>query len=552
MRNTLTFSLVFCCLAIFAGCKGSSIEHGGTVDATTVDAGSFQVPDGLTRDSSTSTDVPPDAQAECSTDRDCTELGSGFIGTCRWGQCFYREIADAGTPDVQEDTADTGSVCVTNEDCPNHGLSSCVVTLCQRGECFNIDVDGASCDDGDSCTDDGVCAAGECLVGEEMDCPTGCTAGECNDLCLTDEECISEDPCFIGTCDYVPEITANGCNFGYKGEAALCVLDGEAGRCYGGECTVPPEFDCTIDSECGDTNDCTIDSCVEGECVNNDQCFYGEGFTSLLCESNDDCAETAFGNHCVESELNGEDFDIDSLMLCQPCSDSGLGTGCDDGFTCSWGISPSETGLYVSVYQCAEVVCEEDLDCETAGLGAYCVSNPITGDNECSVCRFEDEPGFDSGCSESNPNCLWSEGLEEYQCGECLSADECDEGEACTFHECVSPEDITCLFECPEEGEWDQAAIWHGASETTYIDCGTSWTVTQFNLCLWGETHPAGKFNLTNSDGVWGGGTDAIVTCSHPVTLTPDPAPAGTPGETLGDLGVTLIHFETLTCDFSY
>jgi len=715
---------------------------------------------------------------ECSSSDHCDDGDPCTQNLCTAGQCVY-------APQPCE--------CQINFDC--NDFNPCTDDICLVGNCQNPAIPGAvgnACAAMAVCQEDGLCVPVQCIAHSDCDDGNPCTDDWCSDnscwyetnegCCLYDSQCGDGDPCTTDACiDNVCQFT-DTCN------------------------------DCGSDADCDDDNECTIDTCNAGTCVNDDECFYGDsGFTSLMCNSDADCAGTSFGEFCIESELNGEDFNIESLSLCQPCLQDGEDTGCGENSLCSWGASSSQVGLFVSVYWCEEIVCESHLDCDdgdactvdychvtfcvnnekmncsycdtdadcesnswcrqsdggvnvqyevceadgtcqvdywftldpdlygcnnplncasdadcpmdgvcmistcyyyspdddfaypecnddslcefgdcnfetgmceewecygvdngdgtlsvklcpigfgcvdnsctdeivaftcstntdcgVAGLGNYCLPDMVTGENTCYQCLFDSDTGegYDHGCTSNQPFCGWVDDEVGYECLECYSSFNCDNGQICDNYNCVTLEEVACVtdadceetpegentfcvanpvtaenechickpdsaeadgidvgcgsyqhtcvwadevvfdctsgsecssdddcgpweecnngscegfgpiycqFECPDNGtDWQTVVIWHGNDETTEVACGSTWTISQSNLCLWGETHPVAKFNLTDGTYEWGSGGEAILTCNYEPELNPDPE--------LGDLGVTVLEFEDLFC----
>ena len=85
-------------------------------------------------------------------------------GTCQEGTCL---------PGISTECQDDGNPC-TAQQCDPY-----------TGQCTTIPLSGNACEDGDECTGDDTCFAGDCLGGEYTCCI------EPGDSCVNDEDCCS-------------------------------------------------------------------------------------------------------------------------------------------------------------------------------------------------------------------------------------------------------------------------------------------------------------------------------------------------------------------------
>ena len=239
--------------------------------------------------------------------------GSGICdgdGTCMVGEsfdCAPFGCADGACVTVCVDSGDCSqlSFCGNGQTCfpknPDGEVAfdpeQCLSGIVADGVCCDAPCDGAceacsvatgapadgtctplsnvGCTDGTACTVNDVCMAGVCVPGVEVVCPAtiGCAGGlECNPQ--------------SGACDVPvpPKNVGDPCNDGLScTENEVCTSAGECAGgqipCTPGECqiggTCTEAAGCTFDSEpdytpcTKDTNPCTIEFCLEGECLAN-------------------------------------------------------------------------------------------------------------------------------------------------------------------------------------------------------------------------------------------------------------------------------------------
>ncbi len=154
--------------------------------------------------------------------------------------------------------------------------------------------------------------------------------------------------------------------------------------------------DSGCDEGCDDDNDCTEDTCIEGECAHT------------TVEAGEECS----GGVC-----NG----VTSASRCVRCIDDRAGDNQDAG--CSAGApecrttgTPTCTGCSShddcdDNNDCTEDTCSPSGECTTAALdaGAECsegICNGVLGEEACATC-FDDQAGKgrDTGCDMTSPIC---------------------------------------------------------------------------------------------------------------------------------------------------
>jgi hypothetical protein len=156
-------------------------------------------------------------------------------------------------------TAGGGPDCALPADCDDD--NACTIDSCNTGTCYHLPNQGPCEDDQNSCTTD-FCSGIVC---------THPSNGTC--ACQTPEDCDDSNPCTNDSCD------GNKCV--YVGNTDPCADDGDSctddvcmpigANLQGGVCSHPDNGTCLceFDSQCDDTNPCTVDDCTdEHQCSN--------------------------------------------------------------------------------------------------------------------------------------------------------------------------------------------------------------------------------------------------------------------------------------------
>ncbi len=228
----------------------------------------------------------------CVTDSDCTFLENANLCdghfACLESKCTLVEVL--------------------YEQCPGDAeLTQCSAFAClpATGECVESPLtDGASCSDGNVCTVQDSCMAGECVGGPDLACDdhNPCTLDGCDPLagctfepvpapCDDFDPCTSPDQCSGGLCvpgNAVPDCchSSSDCDDG-----SLCTSD----HCAADNACLH------LPADCDDSNPCTIDTCepdtgcqsapldaVGAGCLSAGVC--GAGFDAIVV----DCANGVF------------------------------------------------------------------------------------------------------------------------------------------------------------------------------------------------------------------------------------------------------------------
>ncbi len=328
---------------------------------------------------------------ECVMGTDCNDGVSCTDDSCADGSCVYTQN-DANCPaDEWVDTGNTKWVstgqCTEKEQKEQEYRDHyCDATLdCQytvtdtqwidTGATRNK-ADGTTCDDGQFCMIGENCQAGICTGGSARDCDDFdiCTADSCNE---TTDSCEHSPAAADGTpCD----------------DGQYCTVNDEctAGTC-GGEAR-----------DCSDTIACTIDSCDEGNdaCVNtadNSLCDDGS-----FCNGMETC-NVLFGCQ-AGTPVNCNDDNECTTDSCDEGNDACEYTPVADNTVCTGGICCSGT--------CALPTCSMDTDCDDGNVCTTNTCNYAgTCDALCSyeiitVCS-DNDGCCPAGCDYTNDNdCL--------------------------------------------------------------------------------------------------------------------------------------------------
>ena len=271
-------------------------------------------------------------------------------------------LDDLGWSPVDSNPCDDGDACTAEDHCEDgvcrgggeldcDDENPCTDERCDSSVGCVYEPTEAFCDDGDACTVDDLCRGGVCLPGAALECDDDnpCTDDACDAVegclysansssCDDGEECTVDDVCAEGVCQGVARdcddgdaCTADSCEPGIGCvSVAIGCDDGDA--CTTDSCEAA--LGCVHDRiACDDDDACTRDSCEpeagceheELECDDDNPCTddacdpaVGCRFTSnaRACDDGDPCTE---GDACLDG-------------VCQPgadtCEEGGGGCGC--------------------------------------------------------------------------------------------------------------------------------------------------------------------------------------------------------------------------------
>jgi hypothetical protein len=330
----------------------------------------------------------------CQEDGQCACQGNSCGGcrACEGGECV----------------PDPSVVCTPSDQC--HEAGECDP---ETGQCTTPrKEDGASCDDGDPCTQYDTCQNGEC-VGTPKDCSS--ESDVCNDgVCRAD-----------GTCGTRPKQDGTGCN----ADNNSCT---SGDSCQNGVCTPGTGVDCrSQDDDCNRgvcrredgicvkeprPNDtaCNADSdgCTAGDHCQDGACVAGAPRACPVCQacSGGDCQNVASDARCATICCNGA------------CCDAG--EQCVDN-TCQGACLALRESCAPSDNQCCQ-----DTPTTCAALASSCYDTGAPQDPRC--CRDTRD-----GCGDDCDCC----GLQSCQRGECCVV----AGVACSSPgDCCNGDRTTC------------------------------------------------------------------------------------------------------------
>ncbi|MFT5355828.1 MAG: hypothetical protein ACI9KE_003047 [Polyangiales bacterium] len=186
------------------------------------------------------------------------------------------------------------------------------------------------CDDGFACTIDSCGVGGVCsYVGIDERCD-----GE--EVCAVGRGCVDEASCTADTeCDDGFECTLDRCGVG-----GVCAFTPVNELCEGPGATCDPTTGmagsgcteatgCTIDEQCDDGHDCTLDSCgvdnvcdftaVNERCADGETCTASGCFASMPCTMDEECDD---GDFCNGTEICNAEFGCQPAPAPRECNDS--------------------------------------------------------------------------------------------------------------------------------------------------------------------------------------------------------------------------------------
>ena len=285
--------------------------------------------------------------AGCDADGDvCTQLDACKAGVCVAGSKAKCDDGNPCTKDAcdaakgcvtapQGGACEDGAPCTLNDGCQNGVCVAGAAKVCDDGNpctkdacepttgaCVASPLSGGPCDaDGDVCTLQDSCKAGQCVAGAALDCDDGnpCTTDVCDQGCKSlanAKGCDDGDPCTAG------DVCKQGvCQSGAKkacADADKCTADScdsKSGACVH-KAISGCVSKCSKASDCDDSNPCTADSCDSGVCKS--------GVVTTSCSDGDACT---VGDKCVAGA----------------CVAGGV-KSCDDGNPCTDDSCDKATG----------------------------------------------------------------------------------------------------------------------------------------------------------------------------------------------------------------
>jgi len=388
------------------------------------------------------------------TDDSCVQ-GLGCVNANNTDPC------DDGNPCTEDDYCQDGT-CHSGPGLDCDDSNPCTDDLCDTATGCYYENNTDSCDDGDACTMDDVCADGLC-TGEPLDADDdgyvaeGCPGGnDCNDSDVAINPGVFEGPAGAGVCDDGIDNDCDGNTDLDDATCGQCNNDSDCDDnnvCNGAETCVANSCQPGTALDCDDDNPCTDDSCdpVSGcdntaddtnTCSDNDPCTVGDscvsggcvpGSNTLTCEDHEDCTddECVAGTGCVYTpDDNNTCDDGDPCTTGDYCSSGacqpGSGTlNCDDGNDCTDDDCVSGTGC---VYTPDDTnTCDDQNLCTS---GDYCENgNCVAGT---TMACDDENPCTDNDCDPAS-GCVNTPN----DSNSCNDGNECTENDRCFDGNCV-------------------------------------------------------------------------------------------------------------------
>ena len=402
---------------------------------------------------------------------------------------------------------DDGDACSTNDKCvggscsgaavPCNDGNMCTDDTCVDGLCVNTP-NANTCDDGNACTGIDVCLGGTCLGKETLcvspdvcldaacdktsgDCVTTANAATCDD----GNTCTENDSCSGGTCkagvntcqcetsdDCVALEDGNLCNGTLVCESNECVVDAAtvvscpapSAACLEFVC-LPGSGECAEQASpdgtgCDDADACTTgDQCVGGACATTDlDCDDGNPCTQEDCDSDIGCSYAFVGGSCNDGRECTTAECVVPTVSTKSCTDFEWSAGAN-GSDAVCGESDAGLGGCSGVlnWSAAKTFCEiagarlctlgDLLDNETAGTGCTYDTHHLWTGTPCSDTGFYVAAGKVDAFSSKPVKCLDASASARTRCcadadvsvpvGSCAASNaDCDDGDACTQDAC--------------------------------------------------------------------------------------------------------------------
>ncbi|NUN15754.1 MAG: hypothetical protein HUU55_19180 [Myxococcales bacterium] len=419
-------------------------------------------------------------QPDCNDSNPCTDdscdSAAGCINVPNQAAC-----AD-GNPCISAGVC-TGGACVpgTPKDCGDNDV--CTDDLCNAltGECVHFAGNGATCDDGNTCTINDICVAGVCQGegGDQCDDGNPCTTDVCGangscshqpatgGACEDGNPCTSGDTCAAGTCKAGTPTVCNDnnvCTTDTCSPASGCVhTPTSGGACDDNNgCTVTDV--CTngvcVGSggpDCNDNNPCTVDTCTladgcvntptTGACDDGNACTVGQtctggvcgGGTVLNCNDNNACTTDSCNpaSGCVNTATNGGACsDGNACTVGDVCENgtckAGTAKDCNDNNACTTDGCNTATGVCSSVPVANNTACNDGNACTSADK---CTAGTCSG--TALVCNDSNACTTDS-CAPAT-GCVFTNNTSA-----CNDNNACTVGDVCASGGCVAGAAVVC------------------------------------------------------------------------------------------------------------
>ncbi len=371
---------------------------------------------GTSSDAQCVDDGDPCTSQVCAPGLGCTRVG--YFGAC-----------DDGVDCTEDDSCQSG-VCAGNDTCPG---GYCDLQLNTCAACTSP----ADCDDGNVCTDDvcgvdGVCSHtnNTASCDDKVGCTTNdvCSAGECHGT-PTNSLCDDDNSCTLDVCHATLGCQNPADPLGTCTDNIACTVD----ACVNGECVASPRNEL-----CNDGNPCTTETCkagvgcvpaaYTGSCNDEIACTSGDSCATGTCQGTSNCTG---GKHCN--------------LLSGACAQCLVDAHCNDG-------NPCTTDICGANGQCVNAnnanACDDGVACTVNDVcsGGQCRGTPQASlcddGNQCTVnqchqtlgCQYPNEPN--NTVCDDGVSCTTNDRCNAGQCRGTPSAAACNDNNACTDDEC--------------------------------------------------------------------------------------------------------------------
>ena len=443
--------------------------------------------------------IHTNAQGPCNDNNACTYPDLCGAGSCQPGPAVDCDDNNPCTDDScdlaagcvhlpMDGACNDDNKCTSGDHCEGGKCVSTSVLFCDDDNPCTADscnpaigclheFNDSPCSDGNQCTVNDSCDAGQCVAGEALDCGDSnpCTNDSCNPLvgckhtnnadnCEDLDPCTLSDHCSGGMCvggaplecgdgnmctdDFC--VPMAGCshvnNTAPCNDGNVCTVDD---TCTGGSCIAGESM------ACNDDNPCTDDSCEKGK-----GCVFAPNEVAV-CDDGNPCTT---GGHCAAGVCVGEgaqdcdDDDICTTDYCHPalgCVHQLNNNPCDDGDACSTGdlclngmCQGKATLNCEDNNPCTDQVCDPGVGCVYSFNSQPCDDfNPCTEDDACS--QGSCKPGSGVVCDDGNVCTTGSCDLEmgcvyEDNTNPCDDEDPCTITDDCVDGVCVGSGELNC------------------------------------------------------------------------------------------------------------
>lgn len=339
-------------------------------------------------------------------------------------------------------------------------------------------------------------------------------------LCSSNTDCVSVDPCDLGTC------VAGKCQWRQKRNC--CQTDGDCRFglvCHEGECAM-----CNDDADCADTNACTVGCCDDGVCFQDP--IVGCCTTAADCDDGDGCTKDACkAGQCAHAPSTDplccdEDADCHSDDVCRPAFCAAVTVAVTGGVKAS--------GLSTMVRRCrlGQPIPGCCTTAEQCNDGAACTTDSCVN----NLCRHTENPGCCTTAADCNDgNACTLDGCKGGLCYHaqsgpptkgapacCTSAAQCDDGNVCTLDVCNSQNQCQSLA---KTGCCTDAAHCDDGNPCTFDGCNTL-TKTCFHkqtkACCLDDKQCEDGNPCTKNSCTYGSCVSALVLCDDGDPCTAD------------------------------